>query len=284
MNKRLLAFTIIVPAALFVFTSISYSNRNFAPVGNTNAPGENTCARSGCHSSFPLQENIPNRISITADGQEMDANFEYTKGKTYDMQLVINMAKARNGFSLTMLNPNGDLVGAFATNSNDAQVANGAAGKKYVGHTNSLGVSSWDFQWTAPSDSQVITVYSIANLSNNNNATSGDSIVTKSFTFTAMVDTSSDSTATGITSRALAAQVQVINALNQEGVAFNIIVDEVNYFNCEIIDLNGATVFTKQYLLHTGEHHIAIPLLESKGLYFLRISSKDKASTFKFVN
>ena len=280
MNKRLLAFTAITSLALFVFTSISYSNKNFAPVGNTNAPGENTCAKSGCHSSFSVQSNMPARITITADGVDMDANFQYTKGATYNMKFLINNAKARNGFSLTMLNPNGELVGTLATNSNDAQISNGAAGKKYVGHINSLGVSFWDFEWTAPTDSQVVTLYSIANLTNNNNATSGDSILTKSFTFTAKADT----TATAIISRELTENIQVINAIENGGVAFNIDVNEVKYFNCEILDLNGSIVFNKKYLLHTGQHHISIPVLNNKGLYFLRISSGSNSSTYKFIN
>jgi hypothetical protein len=280
MNKRILAFTIITSLALFVFTSISYSNRNFAPVGNTNAPGENTCAKSGCHSSFPVQGNLSSRITITVDGVEMDENFEYTKGTTYNMNFLINNAKARNGFSLTMLNTNGELIGTLATNSNDAQLSNGAAGKKYVGHTNSLGVSTWDFQWTAPLDSQLVTIYSIANLTNNNNATTGDSILTKSFSFTAMAD----SVSTAIVSRSLTEQVQIINSMNNNGVAFNIDVNEVKYFSCEIIDLNGALVFNKEYLLHSGKQHIAIPVLGDKGLYFLRISSGSNASTYKFIN
>jgi hypothetical protein len=284
MNKRLLASTVITSLALFLFTSISYSNKNFAPVGNTNAPGENTCAKSGCHATFPVQGNMPARITITADGIEIDANFKYAKGTTYNMNFLINNAKARNGFSLTMLNSNGELVGTLATSSNDAQISNGVAGKKYVGHTNSLGVSSWDFQWTAPLDSQVVTVYSIANLANNNNATSGDSILTKSFSFTALADTTADTTGTAILSRTLTENIQVINAIENGGVAFNIDVNEVKYFNCEIMDLNGAIVFRKEYLLHTGQHHIAIPVLNNKGLYFLRISSGANSSTYKFIN
>lgn len=286
MNKRLLSFTIISSLALFVFTSISYSNRNFAPVGNTTAPGENTCAKAGCHATFGTQTNMSDRISISIDGVEMDANFEYTRGASYNMNLTINNARDRNGFSLTILNSSDELVGTLATSSNDAQVTNGANGKRYVGHTNSLGVSTWDFEWTAPADSQSVTLYSIVNISNNNNNTSGDSILTKSIAFTALADTTTTdtTTATSILSRSLTEQIQVINALGQEGVAFNIDVNEVKYFNCEIIDLNGTIVFTDKYFLHKGKHQIFIPVLNKKGLFFLRVSSGQNSSSFKFVN
>ena len=280
MNKRLLAFTVVFTLALFIFTSVSYSNKNFAPVAHTNAPGENSCAKSGCHSTFGLQQNLQDRITINIDQTEMDANFEYSPGTTYSLQFIINQAKTRNGFSLTMLDENGQMAGTLINTSNDAQVSNGPNGKTYVGHTNSLGLSSWEFQWTAPTDSQVITFYSIANLANINDNTNGDSIITKSFSFTAMADTSS----TTLLSRNLSESVKVINNLDAEGVSFYIDVNEVKYFNCEIIDLNGAVVFNKEYLLHTGNHLVQIPILDHKGLYFLRLSSDGASSTYKFVN
>lgn len=279
MNKRLLSFSLISTLAFFVFMSTSYSNRNFAPAGRTNAPGENNCASSGCHSTFGLQENLQSRITITVDNVDMDENFTYTPGTTYDMKFLINMAKARNGFSLTILNENGDFVGDISTSSNDATVST-LNGKKYIGHTNSSGVTFWDFQWTAPADSQVLTVYSIANLADNNMSPNGDSILSKTFSFTSIPDT----TQTGIFNAALTENVQIINTGNQNGANFNITVDEVKYFTCEVFDLSGRQVALEEYLLHTGKQNISIPMDTEKGLYFLKLSSKGRSSTYKFMN
>ena len=279
MNKRLLSFSIISALALFVFTSISYSNKNFAPTGRTNAPGESSCAASGCHNSFSLQENLASRITITVDGVDMDNSFKYIPGTTYDMKFLINDAKARNGFSLTILNASGQFVGDLVTSSTDAQV-NTSFGKKYVGHTNSSGVTFWNFQWIAPVDSQVLSLYSVANLTNNNNATSGDSILTKSFEFTAL----RDSVQSGILNTSLTEKVEMINTGNQHGAVFNITVDEVKYFTCEVFDLNGKLVANEEYLLHSGKQNLSVPFTGDKGIYFLKLSSKGKSSTFKFMN
>ncbi len=284
MYKRLLAVVLVSTISLGVFRSISYSNRNFAPVANTNAPGENSCARSGCHSTFGLLENLEERLSVLVDGANMDANFEYSPGSTYNMQLSIQNPKARNGFSLTVLNQAGEMAGNLSTSSNDAQVNNGPAGKKYVGHTNSLGVSSWDFEWTAPSDSQVLTVFSIANLSNNNGFTDGDSVLTKTFTFTAMVDTTSDTTATGIRSYVLSNSIQVISPLSVNGVVFNIDVLNANYFDFEIYNSIGQLMEKENFFLHGGKQQLSIPFVGEKGIYFLRVISEGKESIHRFVN
>ena len=280
MNKRLFAVLLVSAISFGVFRSISYSNRNFAPVAHANGPGENTCAKSGCHSTFPLQENLEDRLSITIDNVEMDANFGYTPGQTYSVVFAIQNAKMRNGFSFTLLNTMGELAGALSTSSNDAQVTNGPNGKKYVGHTNSSGVSSWDFQWTAPSDSQVLTVYSIANLTNNDMDEIGDSVLTKTFSFTAMPDTSM----TSIRSRDLEEEIQVISPLSENGVVFNIDINEVKSFNFTIYNAMGELIAERVHLLHTGKQQIKIPFESSKGIYFLQTSSGDKVSIHKFMN
>lgn len=282
MNKRLLAIILVSAISFGVFRSISYSNKNFAPVAHTNGPGENTCARSGCHSSFALQENMPARLSITVNGNEMDSNFEYTKGETYNMQFTIQNAKARNGFSLTILDPNGSLAGDLSTSSTDAQVSNGPGGKKYVGHTNSLGLSSWDFDWTAPTDSLELTVFSIANLTNNNNNTSGDSVLTKTFSFTAKADTTNDTTS--IRSRELTENIQVISDLSENGVVFNIEVDNAKPFTFNIYNALGQIIESKEYFLHSGKQQIKIPFTSEKGIYFLQSASQGKVSVERFLN
>lgn len=284
MNKRLLAVLVVSALTFGVFRSISYSNRNLAPVGRTNAPGELSCASSGCHSSaFGLIETLPDRLEITADGSSMDANFLYTPGETYMMTFSILNPRDRNGFSLTILDDAGQMAGSLATSSNDAQVLNGPGGKSYIGHTNSLGVSSWDFEWTAPSDSLELTVYGIANLSNNNLNTNGDSILTKSFTFTADASPQ-DTTGTSILDRALTDDIQVITPLSNEAVVFNIDVKDARYFDFYVYDAMGQLVAKQNYFLHAGKQQLNIPFEGAKGIYFLQTVSEGKTDSQRFIN
>lgn len=284
MNKRLLAVLIVSAFTFGVFRSISYSNRNFAPVAHTNAPGENSCARSGCHSSFSLVETLADRLQITANGSALDASFLYTPGETYTMTFTIANAKARNGFSLTILDEAGQMAGTLSTSSGDAQVSNGPGGKRYVGHTNSLGVSSWDFEWTAPSDSLELTVFSIANLSNNNLQTNGDSILTKSFSFTAVATEPQDTTGTNIFERVLAEDIQIISPLSNESVVFNIDVENARSFDFYIYDAMGQLIANQDYFLHSGKQQLNIPFEGAKGIYFLQAVSQGKTKTQRFIN
>lgn len=274
MKKYLFSSILIFTLVSFVFINHSYSNRNFAPTGRTNAPGEQTCA-NGCHSSFALQENMQDRISITVQGNELDASFEYVPGTTYDMNLSIVNPKDRNGFSLTTLDASDNFSGTLSTSSNNAQVTTGGA-RSYVGHTNSLGVSSWDFQWTAPSDSQQITVYSVANLSNNNNATNGDSILAKTVTFTAQANP-------GSAIKELEENVLVYNTPNQSNIRFDIEVVQPKTFHFELLNLAGQQVWYQQSVLHGGYHQISVPVGYSKGIYLLRIAEKNKAKIVKVM-
>ena len=276
MNKRLLAVLIASAFTFGIFRSISYSNGNYAPVAHTNAPGENSCASSGCHSSFSLVETLADRLQITANGSAMDANFLYTPGETYTMTFTIANAKARNGFSLTILDEAGQMAGTLSTSSGDAQVLNGPAGKRYVGHTNSSGVSSWDFEWTAPSVSLELTVFSIANLSNNNGETDGDSILTKSFSF--------NSPGTNIFERVLAEDIQIISPLSNESVVFNIDVENARSFDFYVYDAMGQLIANQDYFLHSGKQQLNIPFEGAKGIYFLQAVSQGKTKTQRFIN
>lgn len=285
MNKRLLAFSVISVLALFVFMKFSYSNKNFAPVGNTNAPNETSCARSGCHNSFALQQNMMDRISITANGTEVDANFTYTPNTNYSMVFSILQPRSRNGFSLTVLNENNEYTGTLAASgAPNAQLNNGSganSSRKYVGHTNSSGVSTWNFTWTAPSDSQVVSFYGIANLTNSNDNDNGDSILTvvRTFTMEAQADTS-----TGIQSKDLQEELRIINnPSNNNSVQFSMDVVSPKLFSFEVFNLNGQLILSESKFLHSGTQSLNLALVSSPGIHLLKVSSENKFASYKLI-
>ncbi|MEZ4979850.1 MAG: choice-of-anchor V domain-containing protein [Chitinophagales bacterium] len=285
MNKRLLSFFFVSVIVFIVFMSVSYSNKNSAPVGNTNAPNESSCASGSCHSSFALQQNLMDRISITANGIEVDANFTYSPNTSYAMVFSILQPRSRNGFSLTVLNENNQYTGTLAaTGAPNAELKNGSGAnstRKYVGHTNSSGVSTWNFTWTAPSDSQQISFYGIANLSNNNNNTNGDSILTVVRTFT-MEDTGD--TSTSISNRELQDELRIVNnPLSKQHIQFSVDVLSPKLFQFEVFNLNGQLIYSEEKFLHSGIQNINLPISSTTGIHIFKVSSENKFASYKLI-
>jgi hypothetical protein len=93
-----------------------------------------------------------------------------------------------------------------------------------------------------------------------------------------------DTSMTSIRSRDLEEEIQVISPLSENGVVFNIDINEVKSFNFTIYNAMGELIAERVHLLHTGKQQIRIPFESSKGIYFLQTSSGDKVSIHKFMN
>lgn len=151
--------------------------------GVTGAPGELTCAVSGCHGG------VPN----TGPGQlEIIAPTFYAPGQTYEMtvrHLTSDPSRRRWGFQLTALDGTSNRAGNLQSTSGLTQVLEGGPGgnREYIEH-GFLGTfqgqslpASWTFNWVAPSgDVGPVTFYAAGNQANNNGSESGDQIYSTS--------------------------------------------------------------------------------------------------------
>lgn len=279
MNKRLLSFLAVAAIFFIAFNRISYSNGVNVPGGFTNAPSDQNCTNAGCHTSFSLQTNLDERIHLTADGLELDANFKYEPGETYTMVFEIINPKPKNGFSLTVLNADNNFVGTLTAPGNPGARTSTANGKTYVGHSLSSSITSWTFDWTAPTDSQEVTFYGIANLSNASNTSLGDSILTIQKTITM----ASDTNGTAIYSRALLDNIQVVNHPSNKGLLFSINVTQAKNFLIELYTTTGEKVLTNQQFLHPGMQNIQLPVDANSGLYLLKVASEGKVASSKVI-
>lgn len=140
--------------------------------GLTGAPGESTCIQ--CHSGVNIQNSTV--ASITFSG----TNNKYIPGSTYTINVeLIGAPSAKNGFQLVALRNSDDTnVGTLTiTDALNTQLSNNP-NRTYVGHTGSgNSITSWSFDWTAPTSQEGdITFYLAANVSNNNGLTSGDEV------------------------------------------------------------------------------------------------------------
>lgn len=136
------------------------------PASKTGAPGEGTCA--DCHAGSTM--SAAGVVMYNFSG----ANGEYLPDSTYTIDLSIPSG-VKNGFEMTILDANDDMAGSFTVGSGTSTTT--ALGRDYIRHSSSVGVTSWSFDWTAPSsDMGNLTVYYAFNKTNSNGSTLGDTV------------------------------------------------------------------------------------------------------------
>src|SRR5215813_6291970 len=148
--------------------------------GHTGAPGELTCATSGCHTGS--LNSGPGQFSIVPPTS-------YEPGQTYQIAVTHqtnDSSRRRWGFQLTVLDDsNNNKAGNLANLGSTTQVLDGGpdGNRQYIEHSfngtfqGQQNGASWTFNWTAPStDVGPITFYAAGNQANNDGNTSGDFI------------------------------------------------------------------------------------------------------------
>jgi hypothetical protein len=176
--------------------------------GSTGAPGDLTCAQSGCHTD----------AKVTADDGTVNTllfstpDSTYKPGETYTLTLQVQLPSIQKfGFELLALkdstNSNVGTLGALETSrtqlinhfgpSNDLRYS--MTHKTAGTMTSTSGAIQWKMKWTAPpADAGTITFWYATNCTNNNGFATGDKLFLSHFTIhpEATVDTST----TGIAS------------------------------------------------------------------------------------
>jgi len=161
-----------------------------APVSSSGAPGEVTCARSGCHDDGSV--NNGNAILHAEIGDNIKT---YVPGKTYPVKVRITEAGVnRFGFQVVALK-NSDQSNAGDMNVSDAfrtqLITNEIELKdrKYITYTYegtepfSPGVGEWTMNWTAPEKNVgPVTLYIASVSANDDHTDKGDHVYTTALT------------------------------------------------------------------------------------------------------
>ena len=165
----------IIYAVPFLFLGylllLSYSSG--APTGYTGSPGDNGNTCRACHSGGAAVTPTVTLTGIPAQG--------YTPGQTYTLTLdVSGVNNPRTGFEGCVENASHQKTGTLSNTDSNTQALSGG---QYITHTsqgNSL--HQWSFNWQAPSvDQGDLTFYCAVNITNGNNSTSGDYVLTTNF-------------------------------------------------------------------------------------------------------
>jgi hypothetical protein len=156
---------------------------------STGAPGEETCAQSGCHSDATVGPgDLVNKLIFN------NGDSTYTPGSTYAVKIQATKSSAKRiGFQVTVLKASDNsYVGSLVvTDANRTQLQNGISpnpSRKYITHKTagaavvSTGLNEWTFNWKAPSsDVGAVKFYYATNVTNMDNAKTGDQIYLSSF-------------------------------------------------------------------------------------------------------
>lgn len=188
-KKIVLSCAIILPVFMMPFAEKSSSG---APASHTGAPGEKTCATSGCHDDNRLNSGAAKLTIDVASGITT-----YVAGQTYAIKIRITDPNTnRFGFQLVALTDQSkENAGTFTISDpehtqfmkNEFELME----RKYVTYTFngtdavSTGVGEWLVNWTAPATaSGSITFYAGAVSANDDGTDKGDMVYTTSKTLT----------------------------------------------------------------------------------------------------
>lgn len=161
-----------------------------APIASTGAPGETTCARSGCHVGSNGTDNLntgPAILSLTSDKDFT----QYIPGEWYELIVSITEPGVeRFGFALTILGKNHQKTGELMiTEPQRTQILQGVhqfSGREYITYQYAgtypvePGKGKWSFKWKAPVDAAGDIKFYLAAVSADNDGTDkGDWVYTK---------------------------------------------------------------------------------------------------------
>jgi hypothetical protein len=288
MKKRITFICTICVVMYIILSSFGGTTDNTlstgAPPGHTGAPGEQTCARSGCHDTYSVNSGIATTNILFNNGN----NF-YEPGKTYSVIVTISENNInRFGFELTALTTmNSQKSGKIIlTDTNRTQINNGTNqffGREYITYRYygttpvSQGLGKWSFEWKAPPNNEgKITLY-LATVSANNDATDeGDYAYITSLEVEPMATVTANdflqNNSFGIT----------IYPNPGQGL-FNIIAsDKGPITKVEVFDYTGKLIFLPENKINVEKQTIDISG-KPVGLYYLKITSARQEVVKKIV-
>lgn len=159
----------------WAFLTSTIRNPNNPPLGNTGAPGETTCAKSGCHLN---PGTITGTVSLSGIPDTVTAN------QTYMLTLTNTSTAVRAGFQLTCLDATNTKCGTLTagTGSNLGTFSNRQYVRQSTPKILAGGTTSWTFSWQAPATlaADSLHFYFVSLASNNNGNNSGDNVLKSS--------------------------------------------------------------------------------------------------------
>jgi hypothetical protein len=257
-------FICLAAAALVVGLNFRASTSSSQPpAGYTGAPGESTCATSGCHSGN--LNTGPGSVTL------INPPANYIPGQIYPIQIQVDDAtKSKFGFELVALNSSNNQAGTISLSNtvNTAVQTNNL--KSYASHKNASLNNIWTFNWHAPANNiGAVRFFFSGNAANGDGNTTGDNIYTGTFTLNPLATT-------GLKEEAAAA-VKVFP--NPAAASLNLeLPNDANHLT--VLDLSGREIFSRKETPVTSELDVS---QYPNGTYFIKVDQERSSVLKRFV-
>ncbi|MBL4624822.1 MAG: T9SS type A sorting domain-containing protein [Flavobacteriales bacterium] len=258
---------------------------------STGAPGENTCARSGCHANANVNagdgvNSYTFKNSVGTDVSNYDAD------ETYSISVKIaESSTSKFGFEIVALDVNDDNIGSWiitdAVRTWHQQTSDPSSlNRKYVTHESAgttatyPGESMWEFDWEAPvSGTGDVTFYFCTSATNNDGSGSGETLYLSNFTIP------ETGTTTGIIAVVDGEKLIKISYQQKEGlIQTEFSAKSGDNVLVKLSDLNGKQVaYVASIARNNGktQQSLFVPGGISSGVYLVTVFVNNQASTKK---
>lgn len=254
-------------------------------ISSTGAPGEESCAKAGCHVDAKIERDDNKVVTKLTLG---NSEKTYTPASKYTIKLhVVKAGVGRFGFQVVALDSNNRTIGTFAVpqGSNLVQLQKGPVNnfdRNYVTHTTAgnkpkvVGEIEWLFNWTASQNYKgKVTFYYCVNATNMNNANTGDNLFLASESFTATTTDVEENQLKSMDFRlypTIASDYLTID--NESGFGNN-----TSY----TVTSTGGMTLLKNYI-EGGSNNVVLPLVSlPNGIYYLHVTTGEANITKMFI-
>ncbi|WP_317898054.1 choice-of-anchor V domain-containing protein [Aurantibacillus circumpalustris] len=187
MKKNISIISLLAITSILFTSAALEKSSSGAPASHTGAPGEKTCAASGCH-----DDNAVNAGSAKLTIEVGNKETSFVPGKTYSVKIKISDKDvSRFGFQLVVLDPAslsncGTLLIRDSLRTKLVSNAYAMQDRKYATYSfngtdaTSDGMSEWVVNWTAPEGKISNADFYVSAVSANDNMNDkGDHVYTK---------------------------------------------------------------------------------------------------------
>lgn len=290
---------LLVVASTFILASYTVLKTSGSHPGSTGAPGDLTCAQSGCHTTASITQDsgLVNTLLFTS------IDTTYTPGTNYTLTLQVakpNISKF--GFELVALKDSTNTnIGNFTViESTRTQKINHLAGggdlrfsmtHKTAGTTTSTpGSTQWKMRWTAPpTNVGTITFWYATNCTNNNGLNTGDQLFLSHFQirpFVPLDTTSGDTTIlTGVNKYSLDKKFVAYQETSTHSLLLKFTASKEENAMVKVYDISGKIILEEDLKVIAGENFqkVVLPNNCCDGAYFLKFYTEDKVYTKKII-
>lgn len=269
---------LIIASAITVFgmSSAFVTLNSGGKAGQTGSPGEGNCG--ACHSGGT---SLVSGATITAI--PAFTNNTYVPGQTYTMNMIIGAVGFSNfGFACEILNSSNVSTGTMQNAGTNVQLVTGN-GRMNATHTapkSGTGLTTFSFEWVAPS-SGAVNIYLAGNCVNNNGGTSGDLPLTASLSLTTP-------STTGISEN-----VMEISGFGfypnpaKEQINFNYSLNEAGNVTIDLVSINGQLIsqlINEKQAAGLQKKTVYLPTNLASGVYFIKTSHNNKQVSQKLIS